>query len=228
MAKLLEITVQETAVKYLEKKYYRRKTRGKMFADIELRTRRKYGGKRADGLLAFKHWLWGTFVVSVEAKSYKTLGAIRPYRDNGLFIRNCIRNGFYISLATGGFFALYKMDDGFWQYILPLNTFVLGGLLYGLLTLKRFKHKVVDVIEQVKQYPGNHQWLALSQDSLNMLSVEKLKKLETIAAYQGIGIVVVKSKKKAEVLIKPKMRWKFYKDFLIYYSKEKDIRTKIE
>lgn len=229
MAKLIETTVQKTAVNYLEDKYYSRKARkGQLFADIEVRTRRKYGSKRADGLLAFKHWLLGTYVVSVEAKSYKTLGAIRPYKDTGLFIRNCIKAGFIFCVLTGSFFALYWMDDGFKQYLLPLNTFIIGGIIYGLITYKSHRHKAVDVIEQVKQYPANEQWLALSQDSLNVLPIEKVKKLERIAKNQGIGIIVVKKKRKAEVLIRPKMKWKWIKDFLIYYSREKEIRDWIK
>ena len=228
MAKLAETTVQQTAVDYLETKYYDGKAKNrKIFAEIEVYTRKKYGGKRADGLLAFKHWLWGTYVVSVEAKSYKTLGAIKPFRDNALLIRNCIKAGFIFCVITGSFFALYKMDDGFWQYLLPLNTFILGGLIYGFVTRKSHRHKVVNVIQQVKQYPANEQWLALSQDSLNAISIEKMKKLQTIAKNQGIGIIVVKKKQQAEVLLQPQMRWKWYKDFLIYYSKEKNIRESI-
>ncbi|MGB1120963.1 MAG: hypothetical protein ACPG3Z_03135, partial [Saprospiraceae bacterium] len=79
MARLIERTVQETAQKYLEKYYKRKAKKGRMFSKVEVRTRKEYGGFRADGFLAFKkRWTGKLYVVSMEAKSYKTLKAIQP------------------------------------------------------------------------------------------------------------------------------------------------------
>ena len=111
MALILERTVQNKAQEFLEKKY-RRKAKGKrIFSKTEMPTKKKYGSKRADGFLAFRHFFWGNYVVSVEAKSQKTLPAMRPYRDEFIMVKNCLTMGFYCCLGSGAFFALFKMDD---------------------------------------------------------------------------------------------------------------------
>lgn len=227
MSRLAETTVQVAALDFLEKKYKKKARRNRIFAQTEVRTRKKYGGKRADGLLVFRNWWWGTYVISLEAKSFKTLPAMKPKRDNRLYILNSIRAGLIICILTGAFFALYKMEDGFLQFLLPINAFGIGGLLYAYLTRKHFGHKTVDVIKQVRQYPGNEKWLAFSQDSLNAISVEKLKNLEIICKHQGIGILVVKNKNKVEELVRAKYHTKWFRDHLVYYSIEKDIRKAI-
>ncbi|MDF1868103.1 MAG: hypothetical protein P1U70_25005, partial [Saprospiraceae bacterium] len=67
MSRLNEITVQVHAQAFLEKRYRRKAQKGKLYSQLEARTKKKYGGKRADGLIAFKHWILGTYVISMEA-----------------------------------------------------------------------------------------------------------------------------------------------------------------
>ena len=120
------------------------------------------------------------------------------------------------------------MDDPYLQFLLPLNVFIAGALFYGLITRKSYTHKVVKVIKQIGQYPANEQWLAFSRDSISGLSIDKIKSLERLCKIQGIGILVVKPKGKVEIVIKPKKRWKWWNDYLKYYSLEQKIREEIE
>lgn len=224
MPRLAETTVQKVALEYLRKRYRRRSLWSKTFAEIEVRTKKKFGNKRADGLLAYKHWLFGNYVVSMEAKSFKTLPAMKPYRDDWQFVRNCIWAGLVICILSGAFFWGYRISDGLWQFLLPFNAFLGGAILYGAITFRHFTHKRVDVIDQLQQYPANEQWLAFSQDSIDAMAYVKVKKLKVMARNQRIGILIVKNKKEVKLLIKPKFRWSWGKDFLKYYSKEKEIR----
>ena len=108
----------------------------------------------------------------MEAKSFKTLSAIKPKRDDNLLIWNSIKAGLKFCVVTGMFFALYRMDDSFLQFILPLNMFVCGAIIFGFFTLHSYRHKTVSVIKQLAQYPANERWLAFSKDRsiLNPLS----------------------------------------------------------
>ena len=106
MAKLEERTVQEVALKYLEKYYKRKARRRKIFSKIEVRTKKKYGGKRADGFLAFqKRFRRKPYVVSMESKSYKTQKVITPRLDKKMWRRNSIWYGLYIAVGSGSWFA---------------------------------------------------------------------------------------------------------------------------
>ncbi|MEL6926955.1 MAG: hypothetical protein AAFO94_23150, partial [Bacteroidota bacterium] len=208
MSVLLEKTVQERAHQFLQKRYRRQARRGRLFARMEVRTRRKYGGKRADGVLAFQHWLLGPWVVSMEAKSIKTLTAIKPYRSHRRWWRNVLWTGLLICIASGAIFALVKMEEGPWQFLLPLNVLVIGGIVYGLLTLSSARHKEMDVIRQLRQYPANEKWLAFSRDSVHALNADRRKKLLKICQRRGIGLLLIKKRGAPEVWNKPRWKWK--------------------
>lgn len=224
MANLLESTVQNSAQAFLAKRYGGLTGSRKLFSKTEVRTKQKYGGKRADGLLAYKHWLFGTYVISMEAKSYKTLPAMKPKFDAWFFLKNCFQAGLVICIVSGAFFAFYKMDDLFLQIIIPANAFLIGTLLYGILTFTNYSNKIVSVVKQVNQYPANEKWLAFSVDSLDKMGKREVRHLRKICKARGIGILEVKAKNKVKIRIKPKMQFNYGKGFLRYYSKEKEIR----
>jgi len=224
---LLETTVQNSAQAFLAKRYSGLTGNRKLFSKTEVRTKKQYGGKRADGLLAYKHWLFGTYVVSMEAKSYKTLPAMKPKFDAWFFLKNCFQAGLVICIVSGAFFAFYKTEDPLLAYLIPMNAFLVGTLLYGVLTFTNYSNKIVSVIKQVKQYPANEQWLAFSADSLNKMSKQEVRHLRKICKARGIGILKVKAKNKVKIDIKPKMQFNYGRGFLYYYSKEKEIRKMI-
>ena len=218
MSRLTEDKVQRYALKYLEKHYNRKSIGSSFFAKEEVRTRKEYGGKRADGLLVFRHWLWGKYVVSMEAKSYKTMPAIRPKLDTFKLMWNSLKAGLIMCIASGSFMALYRMSDGLFQYLLPLNVFIWSGLLYGLLTFRSNRHKVIAVVEQLMHYPGNEQWLAFSTDSFENLSKEDQKTVKEISKYEGVGILLVKPNGKVKKHLKASSKIKWWGNYTKYYS----------
>jgi hypothetical protein len=227
MVNLSEKIVQETAQAFLYHRYRKKARGGRIFSKLEARTRQKYGGKRADGLLAFQHWLFGPYAVSMEAKSFRTLLAMKPKRNDNLLIWNSFKAGLICCILSGMFFAFYKLDDGFLQILLPVNTLVCTGIIYGFFTSNSYRHKTVNVIKQLAQYPANERWLAFSKDSMRSLTKDQRKKLDKICKYQGIGIVIVSAKGKAAIHRSASMRWKWFGDFIKYYSNERKIREAI-
>lgn len=228
MSKLSEKVVQQTAQSFLYHRCRKKARSGKIFSKMEVRTKREYGGKRADGLLAFQHYLWGTYTVSMEAKSLKTLAAMKPIRSDKLLLWNSFKAGLICCILSGMFFAFYKLDDGFMQILLPVNTFFSSAIIYGFFTIGSYRHKNVNVIRQLAQYPANERWLAFSNDSFISLSKDQSKKLKRICKYKGIGIVIVYSEGKASAYRTAAMRWKWFGDFIKYYSCEKKIRELIK
>jgi len=222
---LTEQVVQSCAQSFLEKRYRNKAWGKRLFSQLEVRTRKQYGSKRADGLLAFKHFIFGTYVVSMEAKSYKTLRAIKPWRDHGKILLNSFQAGILLSMVTGTGLLIYKLDDGYYQFLLPLSVFLFGASLYALITWRSVRHLVADVLSQIKQYPANEQWLAVSRDSLEQMSENKSKLLIQLCKNEGIGVLQVGGRRKVTVLTKP--RRKIMQSFLKYYSIEDRIRKAI-
>ena len=220
MTLILERKVQEVTQEYLRKKYRRKAKGNRIFSQVEMRTKKKYGGKRADGFLAFQHWLWGEYIISVEAKSRKTLPAIKPYLDHFLLLKNSAKAGLAFCILSGAFFFLYKNPDGLFQFLIPLYAFFISGLIYALLTWNSYQHKTIDVLDQLKQYPANEQWLAFSKDSFEAIKKGNRKKLRMICQSKGVGLIIVS--RKVVVLEKPKGKWG--RGFLKYYAKENEVR----
>lgn len=227
MSRLVETTVQAEAIKYLVKRYRPQGRKRKIFAQAEVRTKKKHGSKRADGLLAFRHWLWGTYVVSLEAKSYKTLPAIKPKLDRQLYAFNIFKVALAITVASGAFFFLYRWDDGFFQFIVPGTVFLLSGAGYAWWSKGHYRHRTLKVVQQITQYPADDRWLAFSKDAFNDLSLEKQDQLRRICRYRGIGLLVVAPNEKPALLARPKFHWDWWHDYLRFYSKEKEIRKQI-
>ena len=227
MIRMAEHRVQSRAQEFLKKRYSKKARNNKIFSSLEVRTKKKYGGKRADGLLAFRHWLFGAYVVSMEAKSHKTLASIKPRRSDRAVIFNSLWAGCLLCIASGAFFALFKMQDGVFQFLLPLNILIIGGLIYGIWTVDSARHKKIKVIRQLAQYPANEMWLAFSIDSVMNLEKFERQNLSKICQRHGVGLLIVGKGKQVEVWTKPKRQWKWRGDFIKYYSCEKKIRKTI-
>ena len=227
MPKLIEKTVQKHALNYLYRRYKIRHPTRRIFTRMEVSTKKEYGRKRADGFVCFKT-IWGIHVVSMEAKSYKTIAAMKTKFNFWLYLKNCIVAGLGFTVVTGAIYALVKMSDGNMQFLYPLWMFCAGAVLYGVFTVNNYRHKTISVVKQVNQYPANEQWLAFSNDSIKDLKNDKLKDLETICRVQGLGVIVVNSWGMADVWFKPKRHRKPIGDFLKYYSVEKEVRAFID
>lgn len=227
MATLRETIVQVEALHFLRNRYRRRAWRGRIFAQTEVRTRREHGGKRADGLIAYRRF-WGRVeVIAIEAKSFKTLPAMKPELKISWLVWNSIKAGLMIALVTGAFCVFYKFDDWTSRILIPLNIFGAGGLLYGLLTFRSYQHCEIPVIDQLRQYPGNEQWLAFSKDSLQAVSKKKMSDMKAICKAKGIGILSVSPRGSVRILVEARHRYKFLGDYLTYYSNEAEIRRDI-
>lgn len=234
---LLEKTVQKRALGYLETYYNNRFLRRKIFTAEEVTTKRTYGGKRADGLLVFQGRITGKpYVVSMEAKSIKTLPAIEPYQDMQRWWYNSLRFGLFVGLGSGLLYLAGQAQTVL-DILLPIIWSLFAGIAFGLLTWRSYRHKTVDVITQLKQYPANEQWLAFSKDAFLALTVPKQQSLSTICKYRGVGLLLIGKGKEIQLLNKPDGRWYWFwdsrigwqwiSDFLIYYSREKEIRRAI-
>ena len=225
MPRLSEAYVQRHAQAYLERHYCRFRRRKRYFSEIEVVTKRKYGGKRADGLLVYKRWLGGPYVVSMEAKSHKTLPAIRPELDWRRWLKNCVLFFGCIVGLTFAFGAYFYQPVGVYRWLVPLNFGLIAALGYGFATRHSYRHLTVRVVKQLAQYPGNEQWLAFSDDSFLALRKKNREALRKICRYRGIGILLVGQRGRVEVLHTPLRRFRFWRDFVHYYRKEREIRA---
>ncbi|WMX14301.1 MULTISPECIES: hypothetical protein [unclassified Aureispira] len=221
--RLEEITVQKRAQSYLEQYYKIKHGKRHLFSNIEERTKKQYGMKRADGLLAYKLNKRRAYVVSMEAKSHKTLPALRPYRVNKVWIKDSIWKSFLFTLASGVLFFAWRQDG--WLVLMPFGVWFLAMLVHLLLFKNSYKYQEMEVIHQVFQYPANEQWLSLSEDSFDMIKEHLRMNLIKICKARDIGVLMVDQDLNVNMIHPPKARKRFwFYGYLTYYHNEEAIR----
>lgn len=229
MNKLLtERVVQAAALDYLENHYRWRARRSRIWSKMEVRTKKQYGGKRADGLLVFRRRLWGsTFVASLEAKSYKTLDAITPRRDMGRWLFNSAYYATLIALGTGAIFFVERIETPQASWLFAINLWVVLMVLVAILTRNQHYNRVMPVYHQVRQYPGHEQWIATSVDSYQMIPDHLRRSFVKVLKARGIGLLLVDHKRRVQRVHRPKRRSFLFKRRhpLQHYSLADEIRT---
>lgn len=225
--RLIERTVQEAAQRYLENYYRANRRPRELYSNLEERTKKKYGMKRADGLLAYKKGGSSAYVVSMEAKSHKTLPALKPYRVDKLWIRDSIWHGLLFTLLTGVLFFVWRMtDQSFWiRFAIPFAVWGIASAVFALLFKNSHKYQEMKVIHQVFQYPANEKWLSLSNDSFEMIDPKLQDNLFKICKARGVGVLMVDSRQNVTMIHKAQSHRKWIgSDYLAYYLNEPDIR----
>lgn len=223
--RLAEITVQKKAQAYLEQYYRIKRGQSHFYSNIEERTKKEYGMKRADGLLVYKRNSKRAYVVSMEAKSYKTLPALRPYRVNKIWIKDSMWKGLLLTVVTGSLFLVWRGDGWVMRLLVPFVVWLIGTLVHLFLFRNSYKYQEMAVIHQVFQYPANEQWLSLSEDSFDMIQEDLRQNLFKICKARDIGVLMVDADLMVNLIHEPKARrrWGPY-GYLTYYHNERAIR----
>ena len=231
LGRLTERYVQEKSLRFLEDYYRNFYNLSSIFSKCEVRTRINHKGfGRADGLLCFNSTKQENHVVSLEAKSHKTLGSLKPYWNNK-------RYGilFFLVLFITSLASVYLTYNLAWYWILGitiLSSIIMVMFFFIIITQTEPAYlKKLDVVEQVKRYPANEQWIAISKDSLNLSATKKNnfynqsndENLLSICEKNGMGLLLV-SNQRIYIKLKPKFK---HGKFLRKYTIEKKIKELI-
>jgi hypothetical protein len=196
--------------------------------EVRIKSNTKFGSGRADGLIVAK-LLDGTIhTASVEAKSSKTLFNLSAFYEDDKWLLHAILVG-VIGLILAGIIGWF-IGGWFWVWAFPLLVFILTGFAYLLVTADFSHYRPVDVIAQVRRYPANEQWIALSTDVYNQLGTEGQRILHKDCQKKGIGLMRISSGGKVISLEipKPQNLPKGYKDFLTCYARAEIIQKRLQ
>ena len=100
------------------------------------------------------------------------------------------------------------------------------GFAYLMLTTEHARYRLIDVVQQVKRYPANEQWIAVSADAYSELDDALQEALRSDCRKEGLGLLRVRSATQITPLEKPQPRTppKGISDFLACYAR---IRRKL-
>ena len=197
MAKLTERYVQNTALNYLKSYYQSQHPDRQVFADIELRTKYRRKRGRVDGLLAFKNDSGYVYTASMEAKSHKTYGSLKNKPRDVLFFLTLLLS---FVLIVSAFWIVFTTMVLWLKILLSL---VLGAVFSIAVTqycLGKFYFDTHGIIEQVKRYPADERWIALSVDAYKNCNRIEGGTLISKSKAEGVGIVIVSAGSKVKCL----------------------------
>lgn len=239
MERLSEKVIQQVALEALNRYYtekYQLDTPPFSKTECGISKGTKNEGRRADGLLAFRKDNQ-FFTVSMEAKSHKTIKALFPYT-----------NWKHLDIFTGVIFAIgvavlaislwFLWGQFSWYWVAVISVFIMLALMVSIvfgLDLFEQRNLQLEIIDQVKYYPANDQWLAFSADAKELLndreniynSLENrnnYKDLRKVVTRHGFGLIVV-DKGTAQLIEFPKTR---KGSFLSVYAKRDQIIQELE
>jgi len=228
--RLNERHVQRVALEWLASYYADKVGVQAVYAEMEtvVSANCKLGIGRADGLVASLMPDETVYTAALEAKSARTLPNIMlRYGDMQWLLHALIAGllGMVVAGSIGWFFS-----DSWWlRWIVPPVAFFAASFAYLLLTTEHARYRLIDVVQQVKRYPANEQWIAVSADAYNELDTALQEALLTDCRNEGLGLLRVRSTNQFTPLEKPqpRPRPKGLGDFLACYARSDVIRRKL-
>jgi hypothetical protein len=198
------------------------------YMEVKVSSKSRLGHGQADGLIVAQLLDGTVYTVSLEAKSFKSRHNIRFwYKDGKWFLHTVLIGG--IGLIVTGVIG-WSVGGWFWMWVFPLLAFIVLSLAYLALTLENSRYRSIDVINQVKRYPANEKWIAMSTDAYNLLRPEEQTTLREACRRDGIGLMRVSAGERVNLLERPIPQDppKDCRDFLECYARTEDIRSKLE
>ena len=227
---LIEERVQEVAIDWLTKHYQQRQDARAVLGEREVGVRRrsKLGKGIADGLIVAQLADGTVYVASMEAKSAKRLFDILPWYGDEKWLIHALLAGI-AGLVLAGLLG-WTMGGWFWRWVFPLLVFIVAGFLYLVITYDWSYYRVFNAIAQVKRYPANEQWVALSTDAYDQLGGEHQRSLLEACQKKGVGLVQVGEGELVTLSAdaRPRRLPRGWKDFLACYTRAESIRRKLQ
>ena len=228
--RLNEKHVQQVALKQLTLRYGSRAGVQAVVAKPEVRVSKhsKLGFGRADGLVASLMPDGTVYTAALEAKSARTLPNIMlRYGDKQWFLHALIAGlvGLFLVGSIGWLFS----NAWLLRWVLPIVAFFGVGFAYLLLTAEHARYRLIDVVRQVKRYPANERWIAVSADAYNRLADDLRDALHTACQNEGIGLMRVRSATQITFLEEPRPQRppKGLEDFLQCYAQSNAVRQRL-
>ena len=209
MSRLRESTVQKKALKYLQNHYKDLYDADQVYARTEVKTTKRYGGNRADGLLCFHSTRQREYTISLEAKSHRTIGSLIPFWEDSKSGLHSLLAALIISTTT---ILLLPSLEWYWLTLVIvfvfITTSVLATAFFGVFELDQ--HKSLNVVRQAHQYPANEKWIAIPRSSYNLINGKRTEfqrrgsqeNFLRICRRNKVGVLLI-SRQKIDILQPP-------------------------
>ena len=191
---LAEVIVQREALDWLARHYREDCNYPFVSSEKEVYTKPAYtkGRGRADGLLLLSDDNQNVQVVSMEAKSSKTLRQIIEGYDDGRWFLHASLVGIAISLGITYFTRM--ITSPILRWVVPFVVFFSVASLFLRVTANAEYYRFPYAYQQLLRYPANFQWLTFCVDIFLELGEADRERLLRIAKSRKLGLLTVKER----------------------------------
>ena len=225
MSRLKETTVQTHALRWLVEDYDSRpQTVAVSRPEAWVCRKSPMGRGRADGVIAAQLNDGSVHVASVEAKSWKTRASVLLTPRNGFWLLHGVLAGVLAALVAMG--LGWSTEHWVWMWLVPALVLIAVSLAYLWTADWLGRYYGIELLDQIKRYPGNDRWIALPNGVWGKLSRDEQDKLRHRCEAQRTGLLLVGRTGTVQALEHPTTEPtpKGVPDYLVCYSAGETIR----
>ncbi|WP_299824265.1 hypothetical protein [uncultured Pontibacter sp.] len=218
-----ESKIEDFAFDYLKGYYTSQQGAKKVFIG---RAEKSKQGVEVEGVFAFKHPDSFLFLATVTFKNSQRLASIlTSYKKKGL---SKLRFATPVVLLMLGAFLNLRFGGNVYTWALTAAVAFAGFVLHTYLAKAYLKSSIEKVLEELKKYPANEQWLGISMSSLVFRNNSMASYFLKLCQRRGIGILTVGKRAKVVLIQEPRTNTCRKGDFLSHYISEHNIRKAVQ
>ena len=219
---MAESNIGDQAIEFLGSYYAKHEKKSGLLVN---RLEATHHGTFADVLFAYQKHDNSFFAVSLNTSaSNKIMRLLTIYKKKGLGRSRYILAGAIFGLAAYG---CYLAESWLAMAAIPALLAVAGFFLHSRLRTRFMEHQLKAAVDQLKQQPGDHQWLGIQVSSLCWRSNEMANFLSKLCERKGIGLLTLGQRSRITLRQEPRLATCRRTDFLSYYTQGESIRREL-
>ncbi|PKV63273.1 hypothetical protein [Pontibacter ramchanderi] len=219
---MAESRIGDQAIEFLGSYYAKHEKKSGLLLNRNVSTLQ---GTVADALFAYQKHDNCFFAVSLNtAASTKLARLLSSYKKRGLgrsrylTAASVLGTAAYLCFLTGNWLALA---------ILPAALAALVFFVHSRLCQHYMQQQLKEAVDQLKQQPGDHQWLGIQVSSLCWRGNAMANYLSKVCERKGIGLLTIGKRSRLTLRQEPRLATCRRTDFLSYYTQGESMRREL-
>ncbi|MCP2043633.1 hypothetical protein [Pontibacter sp. HSC-36F09] len=219
---MAESSIGDQAIEFLGSYYAKHEKKSGLLVN---RTVSTHQGTFADALFAYQKHDNSFFAVSLSTSaSDKLARVLSSYKKKGLGRIRYVTAGSIFGVAA---YLCYQTGSWLAMASIPAILAVAGFVLHSRLRKRYIQQQMKNAVDQLRQQPGDHQWLGIQVSSLCWRGNAMANYLSKLCERKGIGLLTVGRRSRLTLRQEPRLASCRRTDFLSYYTQGENLRREL-
>ncbi|MDO6390192.1 hypothetical protein Q4E40_08645 [Pontibacter sp. BT731] len=219
---MAESSIGDQAIEFLGSYYAKHEKKSGLLVN---RTVSTHQGTFADALFAYQKHDNSFFAVSLSTSaSDKIARVLSSYKKRGL---GRVRYLTAASIFGAASYACYLVGSWLAMAAIPAILAVAGFVLHSRFRKHYIQQQLKVAVDQLKQQPGDHQWLGIQVSSLCWRGNAMADYLSKLCERKGVGLLTIGKRSRLTLRQEPRLATCRRTDFLSYYTQGESLRREL-